>query len=63
MRARTVTRAAALTLIRPHFATSRAQYWDFTLKGIDNASADASSKALFAASFAASAALAMLELP
>ena len=39
------------------------QFWDFTQRGIDNASADASSKALFAGSFAASAALALLELP
>ncbi len=39
------------------------QVWDMTLKGIDNASADKSSKALFAASLAASAALAVTELP
>ena len=38
------------------------QIWDYTLRGIDNQSADTSSKALLAVSFAASAALAATTL-
>lgn len=55
--------SVAFPLVYHTLAGYRHLYWDKTLKGIDNASADKSSKALFAGSFAASAALALLELP
>ena len=53
----------AFPLVFHTLAGYRHLVWDATQKGIDNASADKSSKALFAGSFAASAALAALELP
>jgi succinate dehydrogenase (ubiquinone) cytochrome b560 subunit len=52
----------AFPLVFHSLAGYRHLFWDATLKGIDNASADKSSKALFAVSFAASAALALTEL-
>ena len=53
----------AFPVVYHSLAGYRHLVWDFTLRGIDNASADTSSKALFAVSFAASAALAATELP